>query len=128
MSPHDGPSAGQLARAISDDVVKLVAEYTGRGPTKARTTVSGRWVFVTMEDTLTKGERQLVANGHEDAVLATRKRYQAVMRSDLEQVISRHLRRRVVAFMSDNHVDPDVAVETFMLEPDGDTVAAGETS
>lgn len=25
--------------------------------------------------------------------------------------------RRVLAFLSDNHVDPDVAVETFVLEP-----------
>jgi uncharacterized protein YbcI len=57
-----------------------MAEYTGRGPTRARTTISNRWVFVTLEETLTKGERQLVANGHAEQVLATRKSYQHIMR------------------------------------------------
>jgi uncharacterized protein YbcI len=110
VSSHDGPNAGQIARSISNDAVRLIAEYTGRGPTKAHTTISGRWVFITLEDTLTKGERQLVANGHQDAVLATRKRYQSVMRADLQAAVTHHLGREVVAFMSDNHVDPDVAV------------------
>ena len=40
--------------------------YTGRGPTRARTTISGDWVFVTLLDTMTKGERQLAANGEGD--------------------------------------------------------------
>jgi hypothetical protein len=26
----------------------------------------------------------------------------------------------VIAFMSDNHTDPDMAVEVFVLEPDAD--------
>jgi uncharacterized protein YbcI len=126
VSSHDGPNAGQIARSISNDAVRLIADYTGRGPTKAHTTISGRWVFITLEDTLTKGERQLVANGHQDAVLATRKRYQSVMRADLQAAVTHHLGREVVAFMSDNHVDPDVAVEAFMLEPDGNELAAGD--
>ena len=125
MAP-EGPSNSEIARAISNDTVRLMAEYTGRGPTRARTTISNRWVFVTLEDTLTKGERQLVAKGHSDAVLETRKRYQEVMRADLEAAVTRHLGRPVVAFMSDNHVDPDVAIEVFMLEEDGDTLASDD--
>jgi uncharacterized protein YbcI len=27
--------------------------------------------------------------------------------------------RKVLAFLSDNHIDPDVAVESFVLEPEG---------
>jgi uncharacterized protein YbcI len=127
VSSSTQPSLGQIARSISNDAVRLIAEYTGRGPTKAHTTISGRWVFITLEDTLTKGERQLVANGHEDAVLATRKRYQTVMRTDLEAAVTTHLGREVVAFMSDNHIEPDVAVEAFMLEPDGEHLATDDT-
>jgi hypothetical protein len=32
--------------------------------------------------------------------------------------------RKVLAFLSDNHLDPDVAVESFVLSPRGD----GESS
>jgi uncharacterized protein YbcI len=124
--PPEGPSNKDIARAISNDTVRLMAEYTGRGPTRARTTISNRWVFVTLEETLTKGERQLVANGHAEQVLATRKSYQHIMRPELEASVARHVGREVVAFMSDNHIDPDVAIEVFMLVEDGEALAADE--
>lgn len=56
-----------------------MSEYTGRGPTKARTYVNEDLVSVLLRDTLTKGERSLVS--------------------------------------SDNHIEADVAVEIFVLEP-----------
>ena len=127
MSSTD-PQPGEVARLISNEAVKLIAEYTGRGPTKARTTISGRWVFLTLEDTLTKGERQLAANGQEESVLDTRKRYQRIMRRALEATVERHTGRKVVAFMSDNHIDPDTGIEAFMLEPNGDGLADAETA
>ena len=47
----------------------MVRDYTGRGPTKARTTISGNTVLVMLEDTLLKGERALVSSGGEEKVL-----------------------------------------------------------
>ena len=35
--------------------------------------------------------------------------------------------RKVVGFLSQVHVDPDLAVETFILESDGDIPATAET-
>jgi uncharacterized protein YbcI len=32
--------------------------------------------------------------------------------------------RKVIGFMSDNHVDPDLAVEVFVLEPSATPVEA----
>lgn len=128
MPSSSESTAGETARLISNEAVRLVAEYTGRGPTRARTTISGRWVFITLEDSLTKGERQLADNGQSDGVLETRKRYQRIMRDDLVAAVARFAGREVVAFMSDNHIDPDVAVEAFLLEPDGEDVAAGDAS
>jgi hypothetical protein len=32
-------------------------------------------------------------------------------------IVERHLQRRVIAFLSENHIDPDLAVEVFVLEP-----------
>jgi hypothetical protein len=39
------------------------------------------------------------------------------MRDDLVAVVERATERKVVAFMSQNHIDPDLAVEVFVLEP-----------
>ena len=39
------------------------AHYTGRGPTKAKTLIGEDMVTVLLADTLTRGERTLVANG-----------------------------------------------------------------
>jgi hypothetical protein len=38
------------------------------------------------------------------------------MREDLVSIVERQLERRVIAFMSQNHIDPDLAVEVFVLE------------
>jgi uncharacterized protein YbcI len=46
-----------------------------------------------------------------------RHRFQQAMREDLIAVVERQMQRKVVAFMSDNHIDPDVAAEIFVLEP-----------
>jgi uncharacterized protein YbcI len=107
-----GPSA-----MISTSAVQLVHECTGRGPTKAKTMINRDTVTVLLADTLTKGERKLVDNGDSDRVLELRQAYQRVMRDDFVAIVERQLDRKVVAFMSQNHIDPDLAVEVFVLEP-----------
>lgn len=102
---------------ISTATVRLLHEYTGRGPTKAKTLINEDVVTVLMADTLTKGERKLVDTGRTDQVLQLRHEYQMVMRDDLVQIVERQLHRKVIAFMSQNHTDPDLAVEVFVLEP-----------
>jgi uncharacterized protein YbcI len=102
---------------ISTAAVQLLHEYTGRGPTKAKTLINGDVVTILLADTLTKGERTLVDNGRSDRVLELRHEYQLTMRDDLIAVVERQLERKVIAFMSQNHIDPDLAVEVFVLEP-----------
>ncbi len=107
---------GQLSQALSNAIVALMAEYTGRGATQSRTYVHENLVVCVMHDSLTKGERSLVTNGKKDFVLEMRRTYQHTMRPELIAIVERLTGRKVAAFMSDNHVDPDVAVETFVLE------------
>jgi uncharacterized protein YbcI len=102
---------------ISTAVVQLLHEYTGRGPTKAKTSINEDVVTVVLADTLTKGERKLVDNGLSDRVLQLRHDYQRTMRDELVAIVERQLDRTVIAFMSQNHIDPDLAVEVFILEP-----------
>jgi uncharacterized protein YbcI len=116
---QDGP----LAAAISTTVVRALARATGRGPTKARTTLGENGVFVVLEDTLTRGERTLNDAGDAEAVLDLRRRWQRVMEKDLSREIEVLTGRTVVGFMSDNHIDPDLAVEVFVLAPRTDATA-----
>lgn len=118
---EEHPATGSLAAAISNAVVRLMSEYTGRGPTKARTHMHEDLVSVVLQDTLTKGERSLVRDGERELVLRMRKAYQTTMREDLVAAVEMLTERRVVAFLSDNHIDPDVAIESFVLAPDPET-------
>lgn len=102
---------------ISNMVVQVVRTYTGRGPTKAWTSIDADLIVVVLHDTLTKGERSLVADGRAQLVRDMRRAYQDTMGAELTAGIEEISGREVVAFLSDNHIDPDIAVETFVLRP-----------
>ena len=100
-------------------MVRTLAETTGRGPTKARTTIGQDSIFVVVRDTLTKGERALVDAGEIETVLNVRQAWQRVMHVGLNHEIEQLTGRRVIGFMSTNHIEPDLGVEIFILEPSG---------
>jgi uncharacterized protein YbcI len=117
-------SPGELAAGLANEIVALMAEYTGRGSPKSRCHVHDDLVVCVLHDSLTKGELSLVRAGREEAVLAIRRTYQESMRAELIEIVERLTGRKVAAFMSSNHVNPDVAIESFVLElldvaPDG---------
>src|SRR5919106_1432345 len=94
---HDHSPHADISRAA----VQVLREYTGRGPTKARTTINHDSVMIVLGDTLTKGERRLAENGKADRVKQVRHDYQLVMQDDLVAAVERVLGRKVIAFMSD---------------------------
>jgi uncharacterized protein YbcI len=114
---NDRQGMGPLGSEISEMIVQTLMEYSGRGPTKAQTTIGRNSVHCVLGDTLTQAERTLAEAGHEDDVLRTRSQLQQVMRPHLVAEVEKLMQRKVVAFTSDNHIDPDLAVESFMLEP-----------
>jgi hypothetical protein len=58
-------------------------------------------------------------------VLDMRRAYQDAMRSDCIAAIEDLTGRTVQAFMSANHIDPDLAAEVFVLKPDVTAVLNG---
>ena len=118
-------SDGQLATAIASMVVQVLRQYTGRGPTRSRTYLNDELISVVLQGTLTQAERALVADGKSDLVLSNRRAFQSIMRADLIAGIEELTGRTVIAFLSDNSIDPDVKVKSFLLapqeEPDGGT-------
>jgi uncharacterized protein YbcI len=109
------PAAG-LYMAIANTIVRLLRENTGRGPTKARTTIRDNVVVVMLEQTLTKGEQNLVRKGREDKVIEIRHEFQEAMREECTAEVAELTGRSVVAFMSANHIEPDIAAEIFVLD------------
>jgi uncharacterized protein YbcI len=120
---RDQPS-GSLSLAISNAIVALVREYTGRGPTKARTIINGDIVMVILQDGLTKGEQALVRKGRGEKVLDIRALFQQAMHDDCVARVNEITGRQVTAMMSANHVDPDIAAEIFVLEDSQESDAA----
>jgi len=117
VTAESGARDGERAAAISNAVVGELASTTGRGPTKAKTTFGDNAVFVVLQDTLTRGERSLVVAGEHEAVLDLRRRWQMVMRESCSRRVEELTGRKVIGFMSNNYIDPDIAVEVFILEP-----------
>ncbi len=119
-------TVGSISAAIANAVVGLLHDYTGRGPTHARTTVGNDTIVVTLRNGLTKAERTLAGCGQALEVLAMRRAFQNTMRDDLIGAVERITGRTVEAFLSDNLHEPDVAVEIFLLRPgDGDGAGNG---
>jgi uncharacterized protein YbcI len=117
-TPAQRPPGGSLSAAISNAIVRITAEYTGRGPTKARTSIRDDVVLVLMQETLTKAERSLLAAGQGEFVLETRRRFQNTMGADYVTAIEALTERKVLAFMSANHLEPDMGAEMFVLQPE----------
>lgn len=121
MTPEDVAerTAGDQAAAISKLLTTTMVEYTGRGPTGARTTIGRDVVTVLLDDTFTKAERSLVRDGFAKDVVAMRRSFQRTMASTLIAGVEAITGRQVAVFLSDHHVDPDMAAEVFVLRPSG---------
>jgi uncharacterized protein YbcI len=102
---------------IATSAVQVLHQFTGRGPTKAKTTLGEDMVTILLADTLTPGERTLVERGRTSRVMELRHDFQTAMRDDLVEIVEREIDREVIAFMSQNHIDPDLAIEVFVLRP-----------
>jgi len=120
QAPDENITRGSRAAEISNRAVQVLHDFTGRGPTRAHTVINRDSVLILVGDTLTKGERTLVATGQEQFVIDMRHRFQKAMQEDLIAAVEKIMGRKVIAFMSANHVDPDMAAEVFALEPASD--------
>jgi hypothetical protein len=72
----DAHGRGPVRAAISRAVVRLFSDHTGRGPTKARTTIDGELVVVLLHDSMTHAEKTLVQAGKHAEVLQIRRTFQ----------------------------------------------------
>jgi uncharacterized protein YbcI len=110
-------AGGELNAAVTREVVRIHTAAIGRGPKKSYSFHNGDTLVTVLLQVLTRAERNLVSYGEGDAVLTMRRLSQRAMADEMKASIARITGREVVAFMSDNHLDPDMAVEVFILDP-----------
>jgi uncharacterized protein YbcI len=110
-------TGGELNAAITREVVRIHTAAIGRGPRKSYSFHSGDTLVTVLLEVLTRAEQNLVAYDEGDAVLAMRRLSQRAMAAEMKAAVARLTGRKVLAFMSDNHLDPDMAVQVFILEP-----------
>jgi len=107
---------GETLRQVSSAIVGLYREHFGRGPTKAKTYAIDDVLVCVLRDGLTTVEKTLFARGKGSIVREMRSAFQEAVAARFTGAVEQLTGRRVVAFMSQAHVDPDLAVEIFFLE------------
>ncbi|HUA03641.1 MAG TPA: Na-translocating system protein MpsC family protein [Solirubrobacteraceae bacterium] len=116
MDGRDLLTGGELNAAVTSALVGIQTRYLGRGPTTASTFHYGNVLVTLMHDVLTHAEKSLSQTNQADAVNHIRHLFQETMEADFREAVERLTGRTVLAFISGNHIDPDVAAELFILD------------
>ncbi len=113
-----GHPQGEALAAISNGLAHLHMRFYGRGPSRAKAHFVDDLVVCVLWDGFTTVEQTLLERGKGEAVEAFRRTFQSTMEEQFSEVVEAATGRRVRAYMSQIHLDPDIAVEVFMLEPE----------
>jgi uncharacterized protein YbcI len=109
---------GTMLANVSRRLVMLYKECYGKGPLQARTYYQDDAVLVLMRGGFTRVEQTLIGDGRGAVVEEQRSQFQAALRQRFIAIVEEETGRKVLAFMSTTHQDPDFNAEVFVLEPD----------
>ena len=120
MSATDGPLQGdELLEAVTAAMVELHQRYHHRKPVTAKTQLMGGDLLVcVLGGVYTDVEKTMIELQRHTIVAETRNAFQQAMQEKFIGAVERLSGRRVIAFMSDSNVGPDLEIELFVLEPD----------
>ena len=111
---------------ISNRIVGMLRENYGRGPTKAKTYVLDDLVVCVLRDGFTAIEQTMMESGHSNRVVEMRREFQEMMGLRYKEMIEELTGSRVVAFLSQAHIEPDITLEVFIVDPPLDGFGAAE--
>jgi uncharacterized protein YbcI len=109
-------SGGRLLAEITNRIVSLIREHYGRGPIKAKTYVLDNLIVCVLSDGFTAIERTMMEGGEQNRVLDMRRDFQRLMKDRYSQMIEELTGRKMLAFLSQAHVEPDLTVEMFLMD------------
>ena len=118
------PARPDAACAISCAVMRLLREQTARPPGDARTVFSSDRAIVILSDCLSSEELYLARRGHAALVMRTRVAVYEAIRDEASAAIEAITEHRVVAYLTEQELEPDLTVMSFVLQPPPRLVAA----
>ena len=102
---------------ISTTIVGILRDHYGRGPMKAKTYALDDIIVCVMRGSgFTPLEKTIMDSGEPDRVVAMREDFQRVMATRYKEAIERLTGRKVLAFLSQAHVEPDITMEIFFVD------------
>ena len=117
---------GEALARISTELVQLHHRYYGKGPNKAKSYMVNDTVICILKGGFTTVERTMIDEGKSDVVHQMRRGFQEAMEEQFTSVVEGATERKVIAYMSQIHHDPDMAIELFVLEPISGGMVVGE--
>jgi uncharacterized protein YbcI len=115
------PIAHEISReslaAVANELVRLKAQYYGKGPTEAKAYLNDDVLVVVLKGGLTTVERTLLDAGEDGMVRQVRLRFQEIMEQNFIDAVQRLTDQRVLTYMSQIVFDPDFCFEFFVLGP-----------
>jgi uncharacterized protein YbcI len=124
VSSQPVETLGEMLAAISTEIVGLLREHYGRGPSRAKTYAMDDCIVCVLRNGFTAHERTIMASGDTDRVIEMRQDFQRLMERRYRETIERITGRQVVAFLSQAHLEPDITLEIFFLDRPLDGAAA----
>lgn len=110
-------SGGRLLAAISTSIVGILRERYGRGPMKAKTYALDDIIVVVMRGSgFTALEQTIMDSGEPQRVVELREDFQRMMAERYQNMIEELTGRKVVAFLSQAHIEPDITMEVFFID------------
>ena len=107
---------GKLLAEITNRIVSLMREHYGRGPIKAKTYVLDNLIVCVLSDGLIAIEKTMLEGGEPERVLDMRRDFQRMMKVRYSEMIEELTGRKVLAFLSQAHVEPDLTIEMFLVD------------
>ncbi len=110
-----------LLAAVTHAMVELHERYHHRKPVTAKTQLlGGDLIACVLGGVYTDVEKTMIELQRTTIVQETRSAFQNAMQQKFITAIERLSGRRVLAFISNHHVGPDIEIELFLLAPEPD--------
>ncbi|MBV9167379.1 MAG: DUF2294 family protein [Solirubrobacterales bacterium] len=112
-----------LLAAVTEAMVAMHERYHGRRPASAKSLMMGSDLLVcVMGGVFTEVEKTLIELQRSTIVQETRSAFQTAMQDRFIEAVQRLSGRRVLAFISNQHVGPDLEIELFVFaSPDDES-------
>jgi uncharacterized protein YbcI len=117
-APNSSLTGDELIAAVTEAMVALHQRYYHRKPVTAKTLMlGGDLIACVLGGVYTDVEKTMIELQRSTIVQETRNEFQNAMQHKFIKMIESLSGRRVLAFISNHHVGPDLEIELFLLAP-----------